>query len=132
MLSKEEKARLDSENARLKKAQAEQAEILEDDQKVFVEFRNMEDPPREGVPSPPFSFDFGGKKYTLKDGEQRNLPISVVTHLNSLQVPLYGRETDPVTGQVRVKVTGKKNRFSLVAMAEPRKKPGPKKQKVAA
>ncbi len=123
-MDKEEKARVRGEQERIAAAQAKQDK--EPDPMVYVQFRNEEDPPSEGHPSPPISFTYNRKRYTLAHGQELDLPQSVVNHLNQLAVPLYGDRKDPLTGAVQRVVIGRKNRFACVTIPKP--KPQTKKK----
>jgi hypothetical protein len=75
--------------------------------KVHVKFQNIENP-KAGI-----DFNFEGRKFSLQDGEELDLPQAVVDHLNSLQVPNPHFEIDPKTGQGR-SVTTYNNRFAVI------------------
>lgn len=76
--------------------------------KVPVRFTNVENP---GVG---IDFNFQGRKFSLKDGDEVDLPQAVVDHLNSLIVPESRYEE--VNGQVR-SVLVNKNRFAVIPQA---------------
>lgn len=120
----EEKRMLNAEQGRREKKLVEDTKLI--DPVVRVRFQNIEDPPGAGKPSPPLSFVFGryvfkesrseedGPDTALRHGQEYNLPLSVVNHLNSLKTPVYGHTIDPVTKALMSIITGHNNRFSCV------------------
>lgn len=120
----EEKRQLSDEKGRRDKKLVEDSKLV--DPVVRVRFQNIEDPPAAGKPSPPLSFVFGryvfkesrseedGPDTALRHGKEYDLPLSVVNHLNSLKVPVYGHTPDPNTKALMSIITGYNNRFSCV------------------
>ena len=122
----------EKEKARIAAKLAEGAKIV--DPLVIVKFQNIEDPPSPGRPSPPFEFSYqvpSGQILSfrvsraeekpdtaLRHGETYKLPLSVVNHINNLQVPIYAQKQipDPLTGAVKIVtyIAGYRNRFSCV------------------
>jgi hypothetical protein len=118
-----EKKRVQEERARILKNRVAESKVV--DPTVKVTFQNIEDPPSASRPSPPLSFTYGryifkesreeGEPDTaLRDGHTYDLPMSVVQHLNSLKVPVYGHEVDPVTKALKTVIRGYQRRFSCV------------------
>lgn len=119
-----EKDQLKKERQRIIKKSVEDQKLI--DPTIKVRFQNLEDPPVPGRPSPPLSFVYGryvfresrseesGPDTALRHGQEYNLPLSVINHLNSLKVPEYGHQIDPNTKAVMSVVTGHRNRFSCV------------------
>ena len=118
-----EKEQIRQERARITQARVEDSKVI--DPPIKVLFQNIEDPPTPSRPSPPLSFTYG--RYTFKESRENDipdtalrhgfiyeLPMSVVKHLNSLKVPVYGQITDPVTKAIKTIVTGYQHRFSCV------------------
>jgi hypothetical protein len=120
--------RLAQERVRIQKAREETKMLV--DPTIEVQFNNLEDPPAPGRPSPPLSFVFNGYRFkesrtpedgedtALRDGGVYRLPMSVVEHLNSIQVPVYQQTTvrDEVTGAAKIVtiIVGYTRRFSCV------------------
>lgn len=129
-ITQAEKNRLKKEQERIDRARAQEKKDLESDDIIRVEFRNEEDPPAEGRPSPTFKFAWGGEFWELDHGEVYELPKALVMHLNGLKIPYTKNEKDPITGQTRVVKAGDKNRCSCVPTFDDpkprRNKPGPK------
>lgn len=123
-LTSSERERLHAEKQRIIKKQVEDSKLI--DPTVRVRFQNIEDPPAPGRPSPPLSFAFGryifresrneedGPDTALRHGQEYDLPMSVVEHLNGLRVPVYGHTVDPVTKAIKSIIVGYSNRFSCV------------------
>jgi hypothetical protein len=110
ILKKEEKTRLQAEKARMEEAKAALPKRIK---KIDVVFTNIEDPPAPNKPSPPLRFNYEGHDYgPLYHGRKYKLPVSVVTHLNSLSVPTYENIVDEVTGETRSVPAGKMPRFN--------------------
>ena len=105
-LEKTEKAQLEAAtkqtNASAKKA-ATSADPL-----VEVTFTNVE------FPGADLAFTYERHKYHLFHGQKYKLPISVIEHLNNLQVPEDKYDIDPSTKQVTGISKGLRNRFSCV------------------
>jgi len=117
-----EKSQVREERKRILAARKKQGK--KEDPLVQIKFSNLEDPSVPGKPSPPLSFAFGpylfkesraeedGEDTALRDGQRYALPISVVNHLNNLQIPVYARKIDPVTGAMTSYIAGYRNRFA--------------------
>ena len=117
-MDQREKERIEGERARRKARIAEGAGVV--DPIVQVRFNNLEDPPVPGRPSPPFEFCFETPKglilsfrisrteetpdTALRDGHIYELPLSVVNHLNNVQMPVYSQKhvQDNITGGLRI------------------------------
>ena len=125
-MNEQEKKMLQAERARLVKARAKRDK---NEATLRVRFQNIEDPPAPGRPSPALSFTFEGLVYkesrtegepdtALRHGEEYDLPLSVINHLNSVRMPVYSQreKRDPVTGAMKIinYISGYRNRFSLV------------------
>jgi hypothetical protein len=107
-------------------------EAFEQEEKARVRFQNLESP---GVP---LEFNFQSlKNYTLLDGMEYDLPVSVIDHLNNdCKVPIYkmydpdevqkGFNPEPVDPNTRI--IGYKNRFSLIPISIAPQKVTPKKE----
>ena len=118
-----EKEIVRGERARILKKRVEDTKVI--DPLISVVFQNIEDPPSPSRPSPPLSFTYGRYIFresreegvpdtALRHGHAYKLPMSVVKHLNSLRIPIYGTVVDPVTKALRSIVTGYQPRFSCV------------------
>lgn len=116
-----EKEIVRQERARIIQKRMETAKLV--DPPVKVVFNNIEDPPTQSRPSPPLNFQFNQYKFkessdeqvpdtALRHGHVYDLPMSVVKHLNSLKIPVYGSVIDPVTKALKSIVTGYQPRFS--------------------
>lgn len=98
-MDKELKQRDREQAARLRKAKEQWLKDLEAEPKVRCTIRNH-DFINQGVP---IEFTYKRiKKYSFKDGETVEIPISVFEHLNSpaFQVPDPVHVIDPQTGQI--------------------------------
>ena len=120
-----QKHQVAKERERIKAAQKLQRES--DDPIVRVIFRNLEDPTAPGKPSPPLSFTFNGHTFkeskkeeipdtALRDGQEYDLPLSVVEHLNSLTIPVSGTKRDPITGGIQTYDAGTRARFACTTV----------------
>jgi hypothetical protein len=116
-----EKTKIQEEKDRMVKAKIGEHQLV--DPTMKIRFQNIEDPPSPGRPSPALSFVYGRYRYkesrsdeepdtALRHGETYDLPVSVIDHLNSLSVPVYGHIQDPVTKALKTVVMGVRNRFS--------------------
>jgi hypothetical protein len=122
-MNEKEKTQIKMERDRIIRKRVEDSKVI--DPTVRVRFQNIEDPPAAGRPSPPLSFTYnqyifkesrteGETDTALRHGEEYDLPLSVVNHLNTLKVPVYGHKIDPVTRALKSYVVTEQNRFSCV------------------
>ena len=129
-MDQREKERIEGERARRKAKIAKGASVI--DPIVQIRFNNLEDPPAPGRPSPPFEFCFETPKglilsfrisrteetpdTALRHGEIYELPLSVVNHLNNVQMPVYAQKyvKDNIGGGVRIinYISGYRNRLT--------------------
>ena len=88
--------------------QEDRAQKKPEDEKVQIEFYNIEEP---GVP---IRFSYGStkrpEKFHLMHGGKYNLRREVINHLESRQLPIYDYQPDGA-GQMRKVLTGYKSRF---------------------
>jgi hypothetical protein len=80
------------------------------DRIINVRFQNIENPGCELE----FTLEAGKYKYRLYDGQVYELPVKVVEHLNSLQVPFTQPVIDANTGEQRGIRKTMRNRFSCI------------------
>jgi hypothetical protein len=121
MTEKEQKRkeRLD-ETGRLRKAHSALLNKVAAEIPVKVKFTCIDDP--KGTYDMIYPAVPGGTKYRLVSGLQYDLPVSMIDHLNSLEVPDPQIEEDPITRQIRPvldPVTGKapmRSRFAVIPL----------------
>jgi len=122
-MNEREKDQIKAERGRIIKKRVEDSKLV--DPIVRVRFQNIEDPPAPGRPSPPLSFAFENYIFkesrnetepdtALRHGNEYDLPLSVVNHLNDLKIPVYGHVIDPLTKALKTVVAGQQNRFACV------------------
>ena len=121
MTEKEQKMKArQAERERLRKAHGAILEQVAGEDRVKVKFTCIDDP--KGTYDMIYPAITGGTKYRLVSGLQYDLPVSMIDHLNSLEVPDPQIEEDPVSRQIRPvldPVTGKcpmKSRFAVIPL----------------
>ena len=75
---------------------------------VRVKFINNEDPKQI------LQCTINGEYYELRNGQEYDLPIDVINHLNSVAIPIYEYVKDEEAGQMVSEKVGERNRFSCV------------------
>lgn len=130
-MSKEKKENISDEKKERKlNYMSRRNEIMDEinhEEKMKVRFTNNE------FPSAPADFVFEGIRYHLEPGKEYTLPYSVINHINSLMVPDPRYETDPVTGQLKIKENVQRARWSAHPVALVSKRPkGPQQKAVNA
>ena len=112
-MDREAKKKLDSEKKRIR-AEAERVKAkVQAETKLKCTFVNLE------TKGANLEFVFEGNRYRLDDGQEYDLPISVIEHLNSLKVPVMKYKIDPTTGMLKPETEVKQmlQRFSVTPIS---------------